>query len=506
MINSKTNTVGLPRFYQPRPHQLAAWKRRLSGKYNYYFKVDCRQSGKDTDDIQFELKQGYEHPGTQNVYIGLDNVWIRENIWNKTIDGHTHFQEYPKELIEVKTTEKEVRFTNNPPDTAQARVKFIGFLNDSQLIGSSYNNWVMSEASLYKDDAWQFIQPIWENQEAEGKPMMVCINGTPRGTRNIYYDMLRTYTGEDDPEAFPGEHGNCYVEKVTIHDLLVPDGNGGYRRLYSDERIEQLKDRIQRQYGNLNLYYQEYECEFLTVKAGLVYQAIEILTKEERYRSFNLDKTKPVYIAWDISSKGKTTDATACIVYQYINNQMMIYDYYEKRGQSLVECIADLSIKPYFKYIKFSALPWDSERSASSETPIEEARRMYPHINWHALERERVDRGIDQVRRILPNMVINKDNCEKLLDAFMNYEYTFIDKHNDWSPIPKHNWASHSMDAVRYAVMALNEIKYYRLNDDGSYPDLPTMYESMDQENTERQHLSIFYKEPKRTESGLYVV
>lgn len=519
-MNEQVQTETLPLYYRPRPHQAKAWPRRLSGKYNYYFKIDCRQSGKDTDDIEFDQDFCWWNPGTQAVYIGLDNVWIKENIWKKTLEDENgiprlHWDNYPIRKEDIKPTEREVLYRNKvradgtrmPDNTAPSRLKFIGFLNDKQLIGSSYRLWTLSEASLYKDDAWTYIQPIWENQEAEGKPFLINVNGTPRGIRNIYYDMLKTYTGEDDPERFPGEHGNCYVEKVTINDLYVPDGHGGTRRLYSEERIEQLKDRIMRQYGNLNLFYQEYMCEFLTVKAGLVYQAIEKLDREGRVRDFNIREDKPVYMAWDIASKGKSTDASVCIVFQYYEGVMYIYDYYKVRGKALVECLNDLVLKDYFRLVKIAGLPWDAERSASSATPKEEAERAYPHIRWHTLEKTSVDRGITLGRRMLPNLVVHKTNCEGLMDDFHNYEYTFIDKNNDWSPKPKHNDASHGMDCYRYCVMLLAEMAYLGINMDGSYPQYDESYDALSSLDLEpkRPKLSLVSKklDVKKQEQGL---
>lgn len=463
------NEVRVPRFYQPWPHQVRAWNRRNSGKYVYYFKLWARQAGKDTDDIQYELKQCWSNPGTQGCYIGLDNVWIRANMFNKLIDGRKHWMDYPEELIDVKETAREIYMLNNPKNLASASVKFIGFLNDEALIGSSYDRFTISEGSLYKDNAFKFIRPIWDRKLAMGKPLSVEINGTPRGMANVYYDLMRVYSGVDDPELFPGEHGNCYIDKVTIRDIMVPDGHGNFRPLYTEEEIEMLKSQYYREFGNLNFYYQENECKFTTVNAGLVYQGIEQLRTDGRYCSFNLDTSKPVYVAFDIGSKDKMTDSTSCIIFQYYNGKMFIYDCKEWRGKALVECIADLSSEEYFKYIRLGILPWDSDRSASSATPIEEARMQYPSINWHALSKERVDRGIQQVRKILKNMLINSDNCEWLMTCFLNYQYKRLEKKDDWAAKPEHTGYSHMMDAVRYGCMGMNEIDYLQLNDVGEY-------------------------------------
>ena len=89
-------TLYVPRYYAPRPYQQAAWERRRSGRHHYDLKIWHRQSGKDTDDIQYSLNLAWLHPGTQSVYVGLDNKWLRRNIWDKYLDGRTHFDNYPK--------------------------------------------------------------------------------------------------------------------------------------------------------------------------------------------------------------------------------------------------------------------------------------------------------------------------------------------------------------------------------------------------------------------------
>lgn len=463
----------LPMYYRPWPHQVGAWRRRRSGLYTYDVKLWCRQAGKDTDDIQWNLRYAWDHPGTQSTYVGLDNVWINNNIFKKYIDGRPHWSDYPEEYIDPKETQKEVYMRNNPPDLAPARIKFIGFLNDEGLIGSSYDSFTFSETSLYKRNAFQYMEPIWDRKLALGAPLQVLFNGTPRGMRNVYYDILRTYTGVDDPDEFPGAHefsgsrGNCYVDKVTIEDLVVPDGHGGFRKMYTERDIEDLAARYERAYGDLNLFWQENYVRFTTVNSGLVYRAIEDLRNEGRFCPTNLDTSRPVYMAWDISSKGKTTDATSCVVFQYINGRMVIYDWLEARGKALVECVQELAARPYFHLIRFAALPWDSERSASSETPIEECRKMFPNINWHSLDQERVDRGINLVRRLLPNMVINSDKCDWVMECFESWEYNWLGAQEDWSAKPRHDRYSHLMDAVRYAAMAMSEIDYLQLNANG---------------------------------------
>ena len=494
-----TEQESIPKFYRPWPHQIRAWTRRKKNEFTYDVKLWCRQAGKDTDDIQWALNTAWKNPGIQQAYVGLDNVWITNNIFKKYIDGRTHWMDYPDEYIDPKDTQKEVLMLNNPEGIAPSRIKFIGFLNDAGLIGSSYDRFLISEFSLYGKNAFQYIQPIWQRKMKTRDDFSVMINGTPRGMRNLFYDFLRTNTGVDDPALFPGAHEcdgvTCYVDKVTIEQLMIPDGHGKFVRMYTDEEIEMLKSHHLREYGDLNLFYQENYCDFTTVNSGLVYKGIEQLRDQHRFTPTNLDTTRPVYMAWDISSKGKVSDASACIVYQFINGRFIIYDYYEARGKALVECVQELAGREYFHLIRFAALPWDSERSASSETPIEECRRIFPNINWHALDQERVDRGIAQVRRLLPNMVINSDLCDWVMECFESYEFKPLTKENDYTSKPVHDRHSHIMDAVRYGAMAVNEIEYLRLNDEGADPQRFGYYEFGD--GPEKLVVPNIYSKPK---------
>lgn len=499
--------VTVPRFYRPRPYQQRAWQRRMRGEYNFDIKLWSRQIGKDTDDIEFSLNDAFRNPGTQTAYVGLDNKWVGANIFNKYIDGRRFWSDYPDEIIEAKDTQKEVLFHNNPEGIAEARVKFIGFQNDQALIGSSYDRFYISEASLYGQNAFQFIEPIWENKLALGENLRVYLNGTPRGMQNVFTQMLQNYTGEKDPEAFPGPHVlgqyRTYVDKVTIEDVLVPDGEGGWRRLYDDAWIERMKQRYLDAYGNLNLFMQEFYCDFTTVNSGLVYQGIEQMEKQGRITEFNLDTSKPVYVAFDISSKDKITDATVGLVYQWYGGKTMIYDMIELRGMALVQVISQLATKEYWPYIRVGFLPWDADRSASSETPIEEAQRMFPGVMWHALEKERIDRGIQTVREAMPNMWVHRVNCRRLVESLNAYEYKRLEKQDDWSAVPYHNWASHACDALRYACMGVQELEYLGLPMDGTRRKMPDRYEYFGDGGSDRPPIPITFMTEKQRKEWL---
>lgn len=479
----QTSNIVIPRYYAPRPYQREAWARRNSGKYRYNFDCQHRQSGKDTDYLEYGNYYAYHHPGTQSVYIGLDNKWIKRNIWNKYLDGRYFWADYywpdRTDIIDVQETKQQVVFPiENNDNLAPAIIQFMGFKESSSVIGSSYDNFYISELSLYRRGAFDLVQPIWDRREADGDDFYINMNFTPRGMSNIAADMLKAYTGIDDPEGWPGAHGNVYVNLLPANKTTRNDGT----RLFTDEMLERIRDRYVRAMGNDLLFRQEYMCEFLAVNAGLVFPGIELLRTEKRYTQYRLDPNRPVYAAWDISSKDKTTDWTSAVIFQYYNGRMFIYDYFEDNRKSVLECVQELAKRDYFYLIRACCLPWDSDRSGSSSSPLEECRKAFPNIDWHKLERRDVKDGIDRARQLLGNAIINSLKCDWLMECFENWEFKRLEAMDDWAAKPKHNRYSHLMDAFRYAAEFINQVPYLE-SASGKPAPMPSMYASWDLED-----------------------
>lgn len=432
---------------------------------------------KDTDDIQFSLYEAYRKPGIQSAYVGLDNRWVRRNIWDKYIDGRKHWSDYPDNIIDVKETRQQVYMLNNPEDIAPSVIQFIGFKESESLIGSSYNNFYISELSLYKRGAFDYLQPIWDAKHASGERFLVNVNFTPRGMNNTAADWLAAYTGETEPEAWPGAHGRVYVDVMRANESLDAEG----RRLFSDELLEEIRQRYIRAMGNDLMFRQEYMCDFLAVNAGLVFPGIEKVREEGRYCPTNFDTGRPVYMAWDISSKDKQTDWTSAVIFQYYNGRMFILDWYEDNRKAVVECVQELAQREYFHLIRAACLPWDSDRSGSRSSPLEECKRAFPNIQWHKLDRTYVQDGINRGRALLGNAVIDSRRCDWLMECFENWEYRQLSSIDDWSAQPKHDRYSHLMDAFRYAADFMAQVPYLESN--GSMRTrMPSHYGSWDLE------------------------
>lgn len=473
--------IKVPRYYAPRPYQREAWARRLSGDYDYYAKIWHRQAGKDTDDIQFALYDAYREAGRQSAYVGLDNKWIRRNIWDKYLDGRKHWADYPDDVIDVRETAQQVQMLNNTDDLAPSLIQFIGYKESESLIGSSYNNFFVSELSLYKRGAFDYLQPIWDAKRANKERFMVNVNFTPRGMNNVAADWLTAYTGESEPEAWPGAHGRVYVDVVRADQSVNANGE----RLFSDELLEEIRQRYIRAMGNDLMFRQEYLCDFLAVNAGLVFPGIEKVREEGRYCPTNFDTSKPVYMSWDISSKDKKSDWTSAVIFQYYNGRIFVLDWYENNRMAVVECVQELAQREYFHLIRAACLPWDSDRSGSMSSPLEECRRAFPNIIWHKLDRTYVQDGINRARKLLGNAIIDSKRCDWLMECFENWEYRQLSSVDDWSAQPKHDRYSHLMDAFRYAADFLAQVPYIEESSPRFNSKMPSHYGGWELEDEE---------------------
>lgn len=519
----KQTSVMVPRFYRPWPHQLEFWNavdkgHPEYGKADYIFAWWARQTGKDVSCQQRLLYTGFKEPGQQHVYVGLDNIWVRDNIFKKYVDGRRFWDDYPEEIIEPKDTQREVYFHNNPLGVAPTRIAYKGLLNEKGVIGSSYRDWMISETSLYPDNAFQYVLPIWQMKKAQGIPFQVIFNGTPRGMSNIYFELFKQFTGKDDPEDFPGWHktqyGTCFVSKVTIADVVVPDHETGLTRtLYTPEQIEALRSDMIRTYGNDNLFRQEYFCDFLAVNAGVVYQAWEILKKEGRFTKVNRDPNHSVYMTMDLGSKGKFTDATAVILWQHYQGITRILECYEFRGLALTEVLAQIAIKSTsFPYISYCSLPWDVKRGYTEEDALTQAQNRYPMIKFEALEMTRaVSQDIVNTQMLLPNLwVDNTPDNQISEDGFHsgggwfakcieNYQYKRIETLGDWGS-PKHDWSSHMMDCLRYLAATIKRAEFANTDLSGKKKPKTSYGSIFDEPKPQYEKSPIYMSDAERRE------
>ena len=74
-------------------------------------------------------------------------------------------------------------------------------------------------------------------------------------------------------------------------------------------------------------------------------------------------------------------------------------------------------------------------------------------IEPHVMAADRVEDGIEAVRRMLKNCWFDELRCKRGLDALRQYRAEYDDKNRTFRLKPKHDWASHAADSFRYGAM-----------------------------------------------------
>lgn len=456
-----------PVFYRPRPYQAEAhhmWRTKRIGILVY-----PRQSGKDVAMSMEMCEARLKTPKTTGAYISLDNPMIRDILWDKTyVDPQTGQyvrmlqDNVPVDLCDWKNTFMEGRFTNG------SRMKLQGYFQsgrDKNGVGTSFQDYAFTELALFtREDPMARLRPIISG-EHENKRLMVA--STPRGRRkNPLWSLI------DDNRHDP----NVQVIVRTIDDLNEMMRREGLPPVRSEAQLELDREYYMRKFGNDRMFEQEYYVSFDEMDAAAVYgEAYMKLLEEKRATEFNLDPGRPVYVAFDIGSSGKHSDATAWIAFQWFNGKLFLYDCGEGHGKALPEYVDVLREKHYFNRIAQIILPWDGDHheKAVNTTPADMMRQRFPNVAvlaksnkvWKIPGSRQQDgdliTDIQQVRLTLYNTVIHATNCDWLLECLENYKYEFNNKLQEWTAKPLHDKHSHMMDALRYAVQATKELDFF---------------------------------------------
>jgi len=460
-------SLHFPVYYHPRPYQQDLHRMFRSKRYSVA--VLPRQTGKDVAASMEQCDARLRTPKTTGVYISLSNPMIRDILWDKTyIDPVTNqyirglHDNVPEELVDWKATVMEGRFTNG------SRLKLQGYFQSGQDkagVGTSFQDYTITELALFgREDPIPRLMPILENR-AEQKRLMVV--STPRGKRrNPLWQLMESL--KDNPEA--------EVVIRDIDDINTIMTREGLPPVLTEEELERIRDTYLKRFGNDRMFEQEYYCSFEEMDAAAVYgEAYMKLVKDGRVESFNLNPGHPVYVVFDIGASGAQSDATAWLVFQWINGRLFIYDCGEGHGRALPEYVDVLQEKHYFNKLGAIILPWDGDHHerAVNTTPADMMRQRFGNVAVLAKSNKvwkvpgsrsgdySIVTDIQQTRMALYNTVVHEENCQWLLECMENYKYSFNNRLQMWSEQPLHDKYSHMMDALRYAVQATKELDFF---------------------------------------------
>ena len=317
----------------------------------------------------------------------------------------------------------------------------------------------------------------------------VVIESTAEGRKNMFYDMW--YTASD----FAGTRSGKDFYPVFLSWTLDPDCELDIPQKINDEAIEYFA-KLERA-ANITLTEvqkwwwvaqrrelgdkmgQEYpgtpEEAFAAVRDGAYYavlfrthveEAGRVITRSKERADSSMgqltympttnppklsplyDSALPVEVSFDLG----INDSMEMVFFQRFMKEKRIIDYYFNTGEGLSHYVNIMKDKPYnYSHVW---LPHDAKvrELGSGLSRLHRLREL--GVKGRVLRRVDVNTGIEQVRKMLPDLWIDGDLCERLVSMFYSYSKQWDDHLGVWKDKPLHDEWSNPADAVRYMAMS----------------------------------------------------
>lgn len=407
------------------PYKPRALQAELSKNASRFAVVIChRRFGKTlwaVNHMIFKaLRNDLEEP--QYLYVAPTIKQAKKAAW-KYIKRYTAF--LPDAVIYESELKVDIPIVRKNGQKTTITIYVDGGDKPDQLRGTYYDGIVLDEVAQMPKSVWtEALRPTLSDRQG-----WAVFIGTPKGKN--FFKEVSTYVDNIDLNKYGEWSTSVYKASET--------------GVINERELQSLKITM-----DPDEFEQEYECSFEAVIPGSYYGRMLQKAKEEgRIGEFNWDPKHPVMTAWDL---GGMNDATAIWFYQFINNQIIIIDYYEKSDVTSAHLKAVLS-KPY--QYKKHILPHDANKrnEATGMTRYEETRVALGNNVAYPLRRLGIQDGINAARSILPICLFNIKKCEKGLEALSYYHSEYVEKHDVMKLEPIHDWSSHASDAFRYLAL-----------------------------------------------------
>lgn len=321
--------------------------------------------------------------------------------------------------------ESELRVTM--PGGAQVRI--YGADNPDSLRGLYFDAVVLDEYALMPPTVWeQVIRPAIADRVGQ-----VLWIGTPNG-RNHFYEIAQ-------------------VAKKGGADWAYYESKASESGVLSKEELDRMRLEMPRE-----IYLQEMECAWEHAVRGAIYGHELALAKQEgRITSVPVERVLPVHTAWDLG----IGDATAIWFFQLVGNEVHFVDYYEGEGMALDHYVSVLQSKGYAygRHI----LPHDAQVRELGTGKSRAEILASLGVRGEIAPNLPVEDGINVTRMAFNRFWFDEKRCEKGIEALMNYRRDYDLKRGELKPKPVHDWSSHGADALRYAAVALDQLRIGRV-------------------------------------------
>jgi phage terminase large subunit len=380
--------------------------------------VAARRRGKTVACVNDVIKRAYLSPlpNYRASYIAPFKGQAKDVAWE-------YLKRYSMPLWDkYKPNENElyVRLFND------ARIKILGADNEDSLRGGYLDDVVLDEYADMSPTIWpSIIRPMLTDRRGSA-----TFIGTPKG-RNDFFKLLQKAQADSDWFWF--------ILKASEVPLTPED---------RAEIAEARRDMTPEQYA------QEYECSFDAAILGAYYGKEMTAAQEEgRIRPGLARLPGPMNTAWDFGNGLNM----AVWAFQVGERGPLIHDFIQMSGCYFEDYLKEVVARGYdgFDYVPHDAKVRSFETGRTRIETMAAFKRKPVLIADHC-----VDDGIHAAKLMLPRTVFNADTCGPGIEALRQYVQEWDDKARVFKKAPKHDWASHAADALRYLAMAWREMKH----------------------------------------------
>jgi hypothetical protein len=303
-----------------------------------------------------------------------------------------------------------------------SRIRLYGGDNPDALRGIYLDGVVLDEPAQMKPRLWtEILLPLL----ADRKGFAVFI-GTPAG-KNSFYDTVQY------AKAHPAEW-YCLELRASTSGIL------------DTAELQRLKEQMDE-----DEFEQEFECSFDAAIKGSYYgKVLNEMGVQGRLLDIPVDPTKPVHAALDLGFR----DDSSGWLWQTQPDGPDFIAAFSVAGFAIPDIHALLLEKGFNGTLW---LPHDAmAKSLQTGRSVVEQFVSFGH-RPKLLPRLGVQDGIQATRQLLGHKGtrISLEGCREGVEALRQYQRDFNDKTGTFTQSPKHDWASHYADGMRYAACAI---------------------------------------------------
>lgn len=408
----KPSRIVLPHNMQLRDYQTPIFDALFNQGIKRIVDVIHRRAGKSKTALNVLISAAFQRVGLyfhcfpqltqakKAIWLGIDG------------DGMRYLDHYPKELVKhIDNVEMRVTLING------SIVQLVGSDMYDKLRGSNPVGIVFDEYAHSSPFCWQYTSPIL--RENGGWAMFIY---TPNGHNHGWELYERNI---NNPKWF--------VRKLDITQTFRHDGTP----IITEDDIQEERDSGISE----EAIQQEYYVSFEAAVIGAYYaDALRRMESENRVKVFPIDKSLPIFTAWDLGYR----DATSIWFAQPVGREMRLIHYYEDSGRKMTDYIdyvlAFIKSNGGIQGVHFAPHDIGVHEYTTGKTRKETARKH--GLSFHTVPKIDVQDGIDAVREGLEYTVIHSDYARQGLSFLKMYR-----KGDNGKPL--HDVSSHCADAIR---------------------------------------------------------